>query len=197
MEELEKVAKRAKMKQFIKRYGYYALLGVAVIALALTIVLVNIKPNKTASVNVDEPVSTDVITFTMPVASTNVVLGYSDTQLQYNSTLNSWRAHYGVDLLTDIGSEVFAVLDGTVKSVTTNQLDGTVIVISHKNGLETVYGSLNKNVKVSVGDSVLRGQQIGVIDLSATNELNEGAHLHFEVLENGKNVDPTLYIAVK
>ena len=197
MEELEKVAKMAKVKKFIKKYGYFALLGVAVIALTLTIVFVNAKPNKTSKVNIDEPVATDVVSFTMPVASTNVALGYSDTQLQYNSTLNSWRGHFGVDLLTDIGSEVFAVLDGTVKSVSTDQLNGTVIVITHKNGLETVYGSLNKNVNVKVGDAVLRGQQIGVVDLSATNEANEGAHLHFEVKENGVNVNPSLYIAIK
>ena len=147
--------------------------------------------------SVDEPVSTDVVSFTMPVASTNVVLGFSNTQLQYNSTLNSWRAHYGVDLSCELGSEVYAALDGTVKSVTTNQLDGTVIVISHKNGLETVYGSLNQNVNVSVGDNVLKGQQLGFIALSATNELNDGPHLHFEVLQDGNNVDPSLYIAIK
>lgn len=198
MEEIEKIAKGAKIKRIIKKYGYFALLGVAVITLAITITLVNIKPkSKQPTLNVDEPVSTEVVSFTMPVASTNVAMGFSNTELQYNSTLNSWRAHYGVDLLTDVGSEVFAVLDGTVKSVTTDQLNGTVIVLTHKDGLETVYGSLNKNVKVNVGDSVLRGQQIGAVDLSATNEANEGAHLHFEVLENGNNVDPGIYIAIK
>ena len=197
MEEIEKIAKGAKIKRILKKYGYFALLGVAVITLALTIVLVNVNSNRGTTTKVDEPVSTDVVSFTMPVASTNVVMGYSNTELQYNSTLNSWRAHYGVDLLTDVGSEVFAALDGTVKSVSTDQLNGTVIVISHQNGLETVYGSLNKNVKVNVGDSVVRGQQIGVIALSATNEADEGAHLHFEVKENGINVDPSLYIAIK
>ncbi len=197
MEEMDKIAKKAKISRFLKKYGYWGILGVAVIALTLTIVLVNVNSGKTSISVTDEPVSTDVVSFTMPVASTNVVMGYSDKELQYNSTLNSWRAHYGVDLLTDVGSEVFAVLDGTVKSVTTDQLNGTVIVLTHKNGLETVYGSLNKNVNVKVGDNVLRGQQIGVIALSATNEINEGAHLHFEVLENGNNVDPSLYIAIK
>ena len=197
MNELEKVAKFAKIKKVLKKYGYFALLGVAVITLVLTIVFVNVKNNKNVSVNEEEPVSTDVISFSMPVASTVVSMGYSNTELQYNSTLNTWRAHYGVDLLTDIGSEVFAVLDGTVKSVTTDQLNGTVITLKHANGLETVYGSLNKNVLVKVGDSVYRGQQIGVIALSATNEANQGAHLHFEVLENGNNIDPSIYLAIK
>ena len=168
----------------------------AVIALALTVILSNTRSTN-KPVAVEQPVATDSIVFSMPVASTTVLKGFSDSELQYNSTLNSWRSHYGVDLSCELGSEVYAVLDGTVKSVTTNQLDGTVVVISHKNGLETVYGSLNQNVNISVGDKVLKGQQLGFIALSATNELNYGPHLHFEVLQDGNNVDPSLYIAVK
>ena len=194
MSELEKLAKKAKFNRFMKKFGYWGILGVAVFALSLTIILTNIQPNKNSS---GQEVSTDVVVFSMPVASTTLIKGYSDTELQYNSTLNCWRAHYGVDLATEIGSEVFAVLDGTVKSVTTDQLNGTVIVLSHANGFETVYGSLNKTVNVSVGDAVTKGQQIGLVALSATNEANDGAHLHFEVVKNGKNVDPSLYIAIK
>lgn len=196
MSDLEKMARKAKFNAFMRKFGYWGMLGVAVIALTLTIVLTNVNANKKVNVE-DVPVSTDVVEFTMPVASTTVLKGFSDTELQYNSTLNSWRAHYGVDLVADEGSEVFAVLDGTVKSVTTDQLNGTVIVLSHSNGLETVYGSLNKTVNVSVGASVAKGQQIGVVSTSASNEANDGAHLHFEVLKDGANVDPGLYISIK
>ncbi len=195
MSELEQIAKKAKFNNFMKKFGYWGIFGVAVFALCLTIVLTNVQPSKNNGP--EQQVSTNAIVFSMPVASTTLIKGFSDTELQYNSTLNCWRAHYGVDLAAEVGSEVFAVLDGTVKSVTTDQLNGTVIVISHADGFETSYGSLNKSVKVSVGDSVLKGQQIGVVSLSATNEANDGAHLHFEVLKNGTNVDPSLYIAIK
>lgn len=196
MSELDKLAKKAKFNRFMKKFGYWGMLGVAVIALTLTIILVNVNSNKTASV-VETPVNTDVLEFCLPVASTTVLKGYSDTELQFNSTLNSWRAHYGVDLVAEEGSEVFAVLDGTVKSVTTDQLNGTVIVLTHADGFESVYGSLNNNVNVSVGDSISKGQQIGLVSTSAANEANDGAHLHFEVLKNGENVDPSLYISIK
>lgn len=196
MSELEKLAKKAKFNRFMKKFGYWGILGVAVFALSLTIILTNVQPS-TNSNGVEQEVSTNAIVFSMPVASTTLIKGYSDSELQYNSTLNCWRAHYGVDLATEVGSEVFAVLDGTVKSVTTDQLNGTVIVLSHANGFETSYGSLNKTVNVSVGDSVTKGQQIGLVALSATNEANDGAHLHFEVMKDGKNVDPSLYIAIK
>lgn len=196
MSELEKLAKKAKFNRFMKKFGYWGILGVAVIALTLTIALTNIAPKNKPNDN-EQEVSTNAVVFTMPVASTTLIKGFSDTELQYNSTLGCYRAHYGVDLAAEVGSEVFAVLDGTVKSVTTDKLNGTVIVLSHADGFETVYGSLNKTVNVSVGDSVSKGQQIGLVSLSAANEANDGAHLHFEVVKNGTNVDPSLYISIK
>ena len=195
MSNLDKLAQKAKINRFMRKFGYWGIFGIAVISLVVTIAVVNVNANANISDNI--PVNTDVVEFSLPVASTKVVKGFSDTQLQYNSTLNSWRAHYGVDLVANEGSEVFAVLDGTVKSVTTDKLNGTVIVITHANGLETLYASLNKNVNVSVGDKVLKGEQIGLVSTSASTEANDGPHLHFEVLQNGKNVDPSLYIAVK
>ena len=195
MSELEKLTKRAKFNRFMKKFGYWTIMGVAVVALCITIAVTNISAN--TNHDNEQQVSTDAIVFSMPVASTTLIKGYSDTELQYNSTLNCWRAHYGVDLAAESGSEVFAVLDGTVKSVTTDQLNGTVIVLSHADGFETIYGSLNKTVNVSVGDAVTKGQQIGLVSTSATNEANDGAHLHFEVIKAGKNVDPSLYIAIK
>ena len=195
MSELENLERKAKINQFIKKFGYWGVFGFAVIALSLTIVFTNIQPNNAN--NNQQQVSTNAVVFSMPVASTTLIKGYSDTELQFNSTLNCWRGHFGVDLAAEVGSEVFAVLDGTVKSVTTDKLNGTVIVLSHENGYETVYGSLNKTVNVKVGEVVAKGKQIGLVALSATNEANDGAHLHFEVLKDGVHVDPTLYIAIK
>ena len=195
MSELEKLANKAKFNRFMKRFGYWGIMGIAVFALCLTIIVTNVQANKNAGL--EQEVSTNAVVFSMPVASTTLIKGYSDTELQYNSTLNCWRAHYGVDLAADAGSEVFAVLDGTVKSVTTDQLNGTVIVLSHAEGFETIYGSLNKTVNVSVGETVTKGQQIGLVSTSASNEANDGAHLHFEVVKDGLNVDPSLYIAIK
>ena len=111
MSDLEKLAKKAKINRFIKKYAYWGILGLAVLALSLTIILTNTLPQPEVPDN-QQQVSTNAVVFSMPVASTTVIKGFSDSQLQYNSTLNCWRAHFGVDLAAEVGSEVFAVLDG-------------------------------------------------------------------------------------
>ena len=57
-----------------------------------------------------------------------------------------------------------------------------------------MYKSLNKDVKVSVGDKVAAGQAIGSIADTMAQELNSGAHLHFELLKNGSNINPNDYL---
>ena len=66
------------------------------------------------------------------------------------------------------------------------------IKIEHKNGLISIYQSLS-DVYVKKGDPVSRGQLIGK---SGTNELDKdlGNHLHFEIIENGNNVNPNNYL---
>ena len=89
-----------------------------------------------------------------------------------------------------------SVADGTVSNVYTNYLEGTVVEISHANGLVSVYKSLNSDVVVSVGDRVSAGQIIGSIAETMAQESNSGAHLHFEMLKNGKKVNPNDYVAL-
>ena len=89
---------------------------------------------------------------------------------------------------------VFSIYDGIVDSVESNSLDGCVVTISHSDGFVSVYSSLNEDVKVSEGDSVKKGQQIGNASNSATNESKDGAHLHFVLMKDGVEVDPNNYL---
>lgn len=84
-----------------------------------------------------------------------------------------------------------------MESVTENILEGGKIVLSHGNGLYTVYASVDAASGLRAGDTVEQGEVIGTVSAAADamgNEFNEGAHLHFEVLENEKQIDPATYL---
>ena len=126
--------------------------------------------------------------------SQTVTLDFSNTALKYNSTLKQWEAHKAVDIKGADNSDVMAVLSGEVVSVESNYLKGTVVIIKHNKSLQTVYASLDENVKVKVGDKVKTCDVIGKVSTSAKSESNDGAHLHFEVLVDNVKTDPNLYL---
>ena len=73
-------------------------------------------------------------------------------------------------------------------------MQGTTITIDHGNGLYSIYNSLADGDSVSVGKSVNQGDEIGQVSVSNRQEYKAGAHLHFEVKENGQLVDPAKYL---
>lgn len=138
-----------------------------------------------------KPTVTEIL-FTMPVNGT-VIKEYSESMV-FNSTLGIFSAHLAMDFSAPDGSEVFAVYDGTIESVTTGYLTGTTIVIDHGNGLKSIYNSLTNGDIVSVGQSVDKGEVIGTVSASNLQEMADGAHLHFEVTENGVKINPLKYL---
>ena len=90
------------------------------------------------------------------------------------------HGHNGVDLADSIGTPIFAVADGEVIIARTSGWNGgygRYIVVSHANGTQTLYAHLSE-LEVSVGDSVAKGQTIGLMGSSGEST---GSHLHFEV----------------
>lgn len=141
----------------------------------------------------DEDVDTEVV-FSLPVANATVAQTYS---FWYNSTLNRYCLHTGLDFAAEAGTEVTAAYAGTVESITEDILEGGKVVLSHGDGLYTVYASIDAASGLRVGDTVGQGETIGTVSAAADamgNEYNEGAHLHFEVLEDGEQIDPAAYL---
>lgn len=141
----------------------------------------------------DEDVDTEVV-FSLPVANATVAQTYS---FWYNSTLNRYCLHTGLDFAAEAGTEVTAAYAGTVESITEDILEGGKVVLSHGDGLYTVYASIDAASGLRVGDTVEQGETIGTVSAAADamgNEYNEGAHLHFEVLEGGEQIDPAAYL---
>ena len=99
-----------------------------------------------------------------------------------------WSGHLGIDIAGAEGSPVYASDSGvvTLASGGWNGGYGNVIMIDHGNGYATVYAHLN-SINVGVCQSVGAGQTIGSIGNTGNSF---GAHLHFEVRENGGFVNP-------
>lgn len=187
-------------KENIKNFFYKfkrIIVSTSICALAIAIVgIVAIKSTGNTTVP-DKTVSTSApatITFVMPVNNGEIIKDFSNTALKYNSTLKQWEAHKAVDIKGADDADVMAVYDGTVESVETTYLSGTVVTIKHNNSLQTVYASLAENVQVKAGDNVKKGQVIGKVSNSAKSESADGNHLHFEVWKDGVKVDPNLYL---
>ena len=122
------------------------------------------------------------------------VAAFSMDALQYSETLGDWRTHDGVDIAAAAGTSVVAASGGTVLSVREDDLLGTTVVLSHPDGYETTYGSLQEAVSVAEGESVSAGQVIGAVGNTSLTESALGAHLHFSVTRGGAAVDPADYL---
>ena len=142
----------------------------------------------------DTPVST-VISFIMPVSASNKITEYSE-ELVYNPTLRRYETHKAIDFFAEEGASVFAVWDGTIESVDNSFLEGYTITIDHGDGLKTIYNSLSEEISVKVGSQVKQGDLIGEVSVSNRKENNEGAHLHFSMMEDGVIKDPTIYLTL-
>ncbi len=139
----------------------------------------------------DKPVVVLPEGMVMPVAGT---VG-NDYGFFHNKTLNSYYEHEGIDFTAAVGTEVKAVESGVVESIyKADLLLGTEIVINHGDGLKTVYRFVEEKEGLKVGDEVEKGEVIATVAEATGNEYKDGAHLHFEVLENGKRVDPALHL---
>ncbi len=103
--------------------------------------------------------------------------------------------HFGVDLQTHGGGPVYAAEDGVVirSDYGWNGGYGNVVEIDHGNGLVTLYGH-NKEIYVSSGDLVKRGQTISWMGNSGLVYGSTGIHVHFEVQLNGVKKNPLLYL---
>jgi murein DD-endopeptidase MepM/ murein hydrolase activator NlpD len=94
--------------------------------------------------------------------------------------------HQGLDISTPKGTPVYATADGTVESAAYTGDYGNLIVLKHDFGLATRYGHLS-SFNVRPGSSVKRGDVIGFVGSTGRST---GAHVHYEILVNGKLINP-------
>lgn len=198
-----------------KLLTYYLILGACILIIAAIAVAVTLSvtlggddmvlddPDQTVdgdddddNTNDDDDVedTTGDTTFLMPVDEVNAVNSYG---FYHNTTLDKYYLHTGIDFAGDVGDEVYAALDGTVESITSDPvLMGTTITLSHENGLKTTYTFVDAAEGLAVGDTVEKGDVIATVAEAMGQEYKDGAHLHFEVFLNDEAVDPETYLDI-
>jgi murein DD-endopeptidase MepM/ murein hydrolase activator NlpD len=128
----------------------------------------------------------------MPIAKDKckVVSGFG---MRFHPILKYRRLHSGIDLTARQGTPIYATGDGVVRVAGRNPQGyggyGVVALVDHGFGFQTLYAHM-ATVKVRVGQHVKRGEMIGTV---GSTGMSSGAHLHYEVIQNGKKVDPVYY----
>ncbi|QZY55533.1 M23 family metallopeptidase [Crassaminicella profunda] len=124
-------------------------------------------------------------------------MDYAANRLIYSKTLDQYTTHNGIDIMASENTPVVAALEGKVVEVVTDSQLGITIALSHGDQMITKYANLNTGDLVKVGDWVEKGQRISGVGKTALFETLEEPHLHFEVLIDGKNVNPNGFLSNK
>jgi murein DD-endopeptidase MepM/ murein hydrolase activator NlpD len=125
-----------------------------------------------------------------PVSNTDLKRTASGFGLRIHPIYKISKFHSGMDFTAPTGTDVYATGDGVVRTVKSQRRElGNHIIVDHGFGYQTVYAHLD-GFNVKVGQKVKRGDIIGFV---GNTGLSTAPHLHYEVLLNGRYVDPALY----
>ena len=152
-----------------------------------------IKKEVTSESVLQQPVNEVVVKGTKVIPSRGsgslawpTVGGYISSPMGYR-----WGSmHTGIDIARPSNHTIKAADNGVVVSAGYSGAYGNKIEIDHQNGLRTLYAHLS-SINVSVGQTVSKGSQIGVM---GTTGNSTGIHLHFEVFKGGVNQNPLSYV---
>ena len=151
--------------------------------------------NKTAKASTSEAKeeTKKELSFERPVEG-EIMKAYAKDNLVYSETLQEWTTHLGIDIKADKTTVVKAAEAGTVKTIKNDPRYGLTITIEHADGYQTVYANLLSSEFVVEGEKVEKGQSIGTVGNTATFEIADEPHLHFEILKDSVQIDPSTYI---
>jgi murein DD-endopeptidase MepM/ murein hydrolase activator NlpD len=124
-----------------------------------------------------------------PSAASNYVTSLYGTR--YHPIYHYYRTHDGVDIGAKYGTNILAADSGTVLTSAYSSSYGNYVVLSHGNGMTTLYAHMSSR-KVKEGDTVYKGATIGLVGSTGAST---GPHLHFEVAKNGSRIDPLKYFS--
>lgn len=132
-----------------------------------------------------------------PVSYTDLRRLSTKYGMRMNPKLHKWMPHRGFDFMADKGTPIYATADGKISMARMTMGGfGNQVMIDHGNGYKTRYAHLQRGNAFAVkeGDKVVRGQLIGYMGNTGRSV---GNHLHYEVLKNGKQVNPIGYFQIE
>lgn len=119
----------------------------------------------------------------------NVTTISSGFGMRYHPIYKTLRRHTGIDMAAAKGTPVYATANGVVSREKSGSGYGITVIINHGYSYQSLYAHLSKRA-VKPGERVVRGQIIGYV---GNTGLSFGSHLHYEVLKNGRQVNPIHY----
>ena len=127
--------------------------------------------------------------YIMPING-EILKEYATEKLVYSETLGMWKTHPGIDIKANLNDKVKSASDGIVQAVEKDNFYGNVVKITNDAGYTFVYSNLDSDIQVKQGDNVKQGDIIGTVGVSATGELADQTHIHFEVIKDEIQVNP-------
>ncbi len=158
-----------------------------------------VKPEKTEKSSNEAPneqskqQNTVELNFVKPVEG-EISKEYAKENLLFSQTLQEWTVHTGIDIKADKTTVVKSAEAGKVKTIKNDPRYGLTIVVEHENGFETVYANLLTSEFVVEGEKIEKGQSLGTVGNTAAFESADEPHLHFEILKDSVQVDPSIYL---
>ncbi len=126
--------------------------------------------------------------FQKPLSSYRITSNFGDRE---HPILAESLKHKGIDLAAPSGTEILAAQSGKIVFSGYSKTYGNYIIIEHSAELKTLYAHCSSLLKNS-GDSAEKGEAIALV---GSTGLSTGAHLHFEVILNGENINPAWIIS--
>jgi murein DD-endopeptidase MepM/ murein hydrolase activator NlpD len=184
----------------------------AMIVIVASVVATNRNKQTTPNVTTQRPTTTTTVkpslpdddptsnvgsklpTFSLPVSGK--LLNVHDSELQvFSPTMNDYRVHLGIDVVTEENAPVYAAADGKITKIWEDVKMGYCMAIEHTGDSVTVYKNLGDTLPegIAEGVSVRSGQLVATVGNSAMIEIAEEPHLHFEMTVGGLSVDPLEY----
>lgn len=133
------------------------------------------------------------LNFGFPVEG-EIVKDFARDSLLYSETLGEWTVHNGIDLKADRTTVVKSAEEGKILAIKNDPRYGLTVIIEHQDGFKTIYSNLLTSEFVKEGEEIEKGQSIGTVGNSASFEIADEAHLHFEMMLNNEYVDPKIYL---
>ena len=206
MQKKDAKAIGSRLMAFLKKNIHYILMILCVIAIGVVVTVVAVLNTAKPDVDVvkpdqpnieapddDKPVIVEKkFAVVMPVVGGVKGRGFSDTALSFNPSLNRYDAHLAVDLMGSEGSNVLAGFEGIVTNVSNDAYYGGSVTIDYGKGYVATF-QLLADVNVKTGDKVTEKSVIGKVG-KFQFECLENPHVHYELRQDSKLVDPMLYI---
>lgn len=178
---------QSKRTSYLKLFLVLPALGLFLVAFNTKEVVKFTEKAKTTSTTLEQP------NFISPITSNAIKKITSGFGMAKDPFSNEMKFHNGIDLTAPRGTKVNASADGVVVVSSYNNSNGNYIIIDHNDNYSTKYLHL-KDKNVISGTAVKSGELIGHVGSTGKST---GPHLHFEIIKEGKSVNPASLVPFK